>query len=74
MRLYSFSSKVNTLIQNGKLKLETAQQEAISTLSSLSHMLNSQESSNSSYSWFRPPTPKGIYIHGSVGKSSCRAC
>ncbi len=65
LRKYSLSRKVYSLIQTGKLKLETSQQEAIETLSALSNSLCAQESS--SY-WFRKPPAKGVYIYGSVGK------
>jgi predicted ATPase len=65
-RRFSFSNKVNALIQKGTLKVETAQDQAIKALSHLSESLNSDESS-SSY-WFRRPAPKSVYIYGSVGK------
>lgn len=64
-RQYSFSSQLASLIETGKLKAESAQQEAAKVLSKLSSSLME----DSSYWLFKRPTPKGVYIHGSVGNS-----
>lgn len=63
-RTFSFQSRIETLIRSGKMKPDSAQELAISTLSALSETLHQPPGG-----FFCPKQPaKGVYIYGSVGK------